>query len=410
LRRLIYLSLCAAGVAAAQPPVDQPPPPPAPDVPATPPAPVLAPAPEPAPPPQAPQPALPNYEPTVITLGGYLQPQFRKREDSPAQNDTDGFRFARARLIAQAKTTAGNLELSGFIEAEMQPDFSLQDGYISVARDLPNKGKVVVDGGQMRVPISRQNMLSDSRLSFVDKGQVATIAPGRDLGMRVAVTVPYAPQVRVWGGTFNGEGRNQVENINQRYLWATRVEVTPFGKERQLAESGFGGKFLTIAGSFGSQILDAGDRTEHIKFYGVDIAGSYRGLSGTFEYLYVDHDFQKGGDQSTLPPDFAANGWVAQLAYILPFHLPPHGESAFELGFRVEEIDRNDEVPISLPGDPEQSVRGYTGVASYYLRGHMIKAQLAVSHFTELEDMTAAGEDAAYDNDQLLLQVTYRLE
>ena len=47
---------------------------------------------------------------------------------------------------------------------------------------------------------------------------------------------------------------------------------------------------------------------------------------------------------------------------------------------------------------------------SYYLRMHSLKAQLAASHFTEIEDRTAVGTDAAYKNDQLLLQVTYRLE
>jgi hypothetical protein len=94
----------------------------------------------------------------------------------------------------------------------------------------------------------------------------------------------------------------------------------------------------------------------------------------------------------------------------LPKAFPPLGQASIEIGVRVEEIDRNDTVPIALPGDPEQSVRGYTGVVSYYLRGHTLKAQLAVSHLTELEDKTVLDEDAAFDNDQVLLQVTYRLE
>jgi hypothetical protein len=425
LRRLIYLAICSAGVAAAQPP---PPPPPDPDPAATPapspapPATTVAPAPAPvvetAPAvveePEPERPPVPNYEPSTVNVGGYVQPQYRRRADSPAQNDTDGFRFARARLIAQAHTTAGNLELSAFIEAELQPTFLMEDAYASVSRKFARNGRITVDGGQMRVPISRQNMLSDSRLSFIDKGAVATISPGRDLGARVAVALPKPsptfPLVRVIAGAFNGEGRNQIENINQRYLWAGRIEVTPFGKERQLAESSFGGTFLTLAGSFATNILDSGDRTEHVKWYGFDIAGSYKGISGTFEYLYVDHDFQKPGDQSTLPPDFVANGWVAQLAYMPNIGIPPLKQARVEIGFRVEEIDRNDTVPIVLPGDAEQSVRGFTGVLSYYLREHNLKAQLAVSHLTEIEDQTVLMEDASFDNDQVLLQVTYRLE
>jgi hypothetical protein len=286
----------------------------------------------------------------------------------------------------------------------------MQDAFASISRKLPDKGRITLDGGQMRVPISRQNMLSDSRLSFIDKGAVATIAPGRDLGGRLSVVVPKVPMIKVWGGAFNGEGINQVENINQRYLWVGRVEVTPWGKEKGLAESTFGGDFITLAGSFGSNILDSGDRTEHIKYYGFDIAGSWKGISGTFEYLLADHDYRKSGDQSTLPPDFKANGWVAQLAYMLPMGLPPHRQARFEIGARVEEIDRNDAVPIAKPGDPEQSLRIMTGVLSYYLRGHSLKAQLAVSHLTEIEDEDVLMRDAAIDNDQVLLQVTYRLE
>ena len=49
-------------------------------------------------------------------------------------------------------------------------------------------------------------------------------------------------------------------------------------------------------------------------------------------------------------------------------------------------------------------------MVSYYLRMHSLKMQLAVSHFTELEDRTVLGTDASYANDQALLQVTYRVE
>src|SRR5262249_22483506 len=108
--------------------------------------------------------------------------------------------------------------------------------------------------------------------------------------------------------------------------------------------------------------------------------------------------------------DFRANGIVAQLSYMLPVALPPGRQARFELGARFEEIDPNDTVPIVQPGDPGQSVRAITGCATFYLRSHSIKAQLAFTHFTELEDRTVLNEDATYDNDQLLLQVTYRLE
>ena len=134
-----------------------------------------------------------------------------------------------------------------------------------------------------------------------------------------------------------------------------------------------------------------------------------KGVSGAFEYLQAKHEF-RGAPTAMLASNYKANGFAAQLAYLLPVKLPPLREARFELGVRVEEIDRNDTIPIPAIGDPTQSVREITGVVSYYLRMHSLKAQLAVSHFTELEDKTAIGGDATYQNDQLLLQVTYRLE
>ena len=59
---------------------------------------------------------------------------------------------------------------------------------------------------------------------------------------------------------------------------------------------------------------------------------------------------------------------------------------------------------------PNQSVRAFTAVASLYLRQHQMKVQLAATHFTEIEDQTVTGANATYPDDQLLLQVTYRVE
>lgn len=439
LRRLSFLLLCAGGVAAAQPAPDAPPPPP-PSAdptppPEPPPAPVapasVAPVPPPvtAPPPAEPpksdkeQEAAAPYEPSSVSVGGYLQPQFRMRQNAPgAQFDQDGFRFARARLIAVAQTRAGNLDLSATLEAEMQPQFALADAYATIARTFPTgkkgdlPGRIAIDGGQMRVPISRQNMLSDSRLSFVDKAQLATILSQtdpkieRDLGVRITAAPPKLP-VKVFAGVFNGEGKNQVENINESYLYAARVEISPWGRDNALAESAFGGTQLTLGLSYAhDKLTSIGNGHELVTYLGADVFASYKGLSASYEYLQAKHDYESPVDGAMLPPTYLANGWVAQAAYLLPVKLPPFKQSRIEIAARVEEIDRNDTVPIVAIGDPAQSVREYTGVLSYYLRMHSLKAQLAVSHFQEIEDRTAAGTDAAYDNDQLLLQVTYRME
>lgn len=342
-----------------------------------------------------------------VYIGGYLQPQFRLRQDSPYADSTDGFRFARARLVLSGTSQLGELLLSAYVEGELQPQFALQDAYGTAAYRLPADGKLTLDLGQVEVPISRQNMLSDSRLSFVDRAQLISIAPGRDLGARLAFDTPYLP-VRVFLATFDGEGQNHVENINEHYLYAARVEITPLGKPPAvLQDSAFVDDFLTIGGSYGHNRILAINGDDVQTYLGGDVAAVWHGLSGEAEYLVVQHRFT---NPSAMQANYHAIGWVGQLAYLLPFTLPPIDQGRLELAARIEEIDRNDTTPIISPGDPNQSVREITLAVSYYLRRHSLKVQLAANLFTEIEDRTATGQDATFPNDQLLLQVTYRLE
>jgi len=359
--------------------------------------------------PSASDPGAQNGEPWTFRPGGFIQPQFRMRQDSPAPFDEDGFRFARARLTATGSGRAGDLVLGAYFEAELQPTFSLYDAYVTVSKPLEDRGVVAIDFGQTRVPISRQQMISDTRTAFVDKAQISTIAPDRDLGVRVWYVPSQLHQLRLIGGVFNGEGRNQVQNINQSYFYAGRAEYTLIGEMAPYAESAFYGTWLTVSANAGRNVLTPGDFHETQVSLGGDISGAWRGLSGSFEYLEVRHTFT--GDPAKVPGiDYKANGFTAQLNYMLPWKLWPLGEARLELGVRVEEIDRNDQVPIVQIGDPNQSVREYTAVATLYLRQHLWKVQLAANHFDELEDKTATGADATYPNDQLLLQLTYRME
>ena len=375
----------------------------------------ITPAPPPHPVPlEEPTPAVDvehNYEPAATTFkpGAYIQPQYRLRQDSPGiANTTDGFRFARVRLFANASTHVGNLDVSGYIEGEYQPQFSMYFAYLTIARALPSGGRVALDFGQARVPISHTNLMSDSFQAFVDKAQLVSIAPDHDLGARLWFVPPAAKWLRVVGSAWNGEGRNQVQNINQSLFYAGRVEVVPIGKD-PWRESYFDGDFVTLGASAGrNKLSPTSAHHEIVKYYGADLEFAMRGLTGTFEYLEVRHDFD--GDPMTAPMAYHANGFYAQLLYMLPLKLAPFRRGRFELGGRVEELDRNDAVPIQMPGDPNQSFRELTGVASYYLNGHYLKVQLAGSHFTQIENRTALGANATYPNDQLLLQVTYRME
>ena len=108
---------------------------------------------------------------------------------------------------------------------------------------------------------------------------------------------------------------------------------------------------------------------------------------------------------------YKAYGFVAQVAYLLPQKLPPFRGGRFEVGARIEELTRNDTVPITEIADPNQGFREYTLSLGYYLRQHTMKVQLSASHFQELDTIVpATGANATYANDEVLVQVTYRVE
>lgn len=342
---------------------------------------------------------------TEVSVGGYVQPQARVRQDDEtASADEDGFRFRRARLTLEGARSFGDVEVSAEIESELTPEFQLLDAFIAVRAALPNDGAWELDFGQIKAPVSRQTLLSDSRLSFVEKAELATLAPDRQLGAIARVTVPYSHGVTISGGMFNGEGRNQVQNIDQRYLWAGRVELAPLGPDVKLTESAHDGDHVVVGASLARNRGGTGTSVETFMYMGVDVAFAMYGVSGSVEYLQVKHTFSDG---SVLLP-YRANGFVAQLAYLLP--LGGFLDDKVEVGARFEEIDRNDTLPIVGIGDANQSLRYYTGVLSWYQAGHDLKVQLQASHIEEIEFTDRNQMDATYDNDTILLQAQYRLE
>ena len=340
-----------------------------------------------------------------LTVGGYVQPQLKLRQDDPVVGfDEDGVRVRRARLQLGDRVRFGRLTLGARVEVEVASQIEMEDGYASVGSDLAGGGSWRIDAGQFKAPVSRQALLSDARLAFVEKAELAGLAPERQLGIAGTVEVPGAPWLVVAGGVFNGEGQGQGGNVDQRFLWAGRIEVRPFGRDVGWVESNLGDDYLAVGASAAQNRGATGDDVERTRTFGADVAFGWRGLSGTAEYLEVRHHRRRAG----AVPDFRANGLVAQVAYLLP--LPGRLARRVEVGVRFEEIDRNDAIPIERPGDPEQSLRSYHLGATWYQRGHDLKLQVDLAHIVEVEDLTRARTDARYDNDTILVQATYRLE
>lgn len=334
-----------------------------------------------------------------FTIGGYVQPQARVRQDDDvAQFDENGFRFRRARLTLGAERTTGTVTYQVELESELTPELQLLDAYIAATSCLPSDGAWRIALGQIKAPVSRQTLLSDSRLSFVEKAELAGLAPDRQLGALGTITVPNFPMVAISAGVFNGEGRNQVQNVDQRFLYAGRIEVRPSGRDVKLSESAHDGDFTAIGVSAARNRTGTGTSVETALTLGADAAFAMQGVSGSLEYVQVEHAFSMG----SVLPAYRANGLAAQLAYL--------AFDKLEVGVRFEEIDRNDTIPIVGVGDANQSLRYLTGVLTWYQAKHDLKLQLQASHIQEIEDLDQNLNDATYANDTILLQAQYRME
>jgi len=333
-----------------------------------------------------------------VDVGFYLQPQIKVRQNSDVPDDEDGFAVRRFRLLVSSGRNVGCWRVDARSEIEAYPTFSPQDAYLVLAGPIPG-GKLTFQLGQFKTPFSRQVLVSDSRLQFVDKAQVTSLAPERQVGVAATAKLPMS---EVSFGVFNGDGKNVADAQDENYMYVGRVTLRPFGQDATLMETAFQGLQLEVSGSLAYNKRDRGDSDQTAKYYGIDGFAAYEGASLAAEYLEVRNTFSTGAPDKP----FKGNGFYVQGGYLLP--IPGWAWRRFELSARLEEVDRNDTVAIPQVGHPDQSLRYYTLGASYYHARHDLKVQLQASHIREIEDLTSNGVDAKFANDTVILQVTYR--
>jgi hypothetical protein len=340
----------------------------------------------------------------TVDADGYIQPQFRTRQNDPNDADaTDGFRVRRARLKLDTAQPLGDLTIEGHIEAEATPQFQLLDVYGALSGGLTGQGSWRLLAGQFKTPFSRQQMLSDADLQLVEKAQLMDLTPDRQIGVGGVLNVPFVPSIEISAGIFNGEGKDQPQNIDEKFMYIGRLAWRPIGTHAKLIESALGPDAVSLAVNAAYDVQEMGGVVQTTKRFGADAFGSWNGISGYAEIVNNQITSTGMGAQ----PNFGQRGLNVQLGYLLP--IPGVLYRRFEVAARLEEIDRNDTVPIQRPGDPNQSSRVYEIGVSYYQLGHRLKLQVTAYHFQEIEDKDRNGMNATFPNDEILVQATYKL-
>jgi hypothetical protein len=218
------------------------------------------------------------------------------------------------------------------------------------------------------------------------------------------LAIPYAPWLQLSAGVYNGKGVNVVENLDENFMYVGRLAFRPLGERAPLMETALGPDAIWVAGHFSYNQKHLGDFDEYTWLTGADAFGSWRGLSVYAEYLWGSVTYSAGSPKQ----NYHLQGFNGQVGYLLPIR--GWFYQRFEVTARFEAVAPNQTVPITGPGDPTQARASYVAGLNYYHTGHNLKLNLNYSHNQELDEKDASGRKATYDNDSVILQLTYKLE
>jgi hypothetical protein len=349
-----------------------------------------------------------------LDLYGWVQPRFTVQEkDQRPQinlNPEPAFTVLRARI-------GTNAMLGPWVTARIEVDYGGDvakpiDMWVNISPVHEKMGSLNLMAGQFRVPFSRQNLLPSIGYQLPDVAY--WIAPAfivdRNLGVKLWSEL-FDKRIKLELGMYNGNdpGAGQKVNSGPNFLFAGRLEISPFGPapafEGDLRPLGQQHRpILTIGGSAMTVKLD--EKQFDRKYVGVDLAAYWQGASLYFEFYYhVDQGYSINVMGTTMPPPcmvpagkpagfepacFRMLGWNLQAGYFVPV---PWVREHLELVARVESFDPAMDVTQPNLGsfdltasNPTQGYMGYIFGLNYFLNHkHTAKAQVSYEIRNELK-------------------------
>jgi hypothetical protein len=373
--------------------------------------------------------------PATLDLYGYVQPRFSaQQQDTRPQVDftpNPAFTIERARFglvssiwqraelhfeINLAPEVAAPLDLYGVVHALVDRTVSLDLAF-----------------GQMRVPFSRQNLLSAKTYQLPDVAYFVspTFLQDRDIGAAATVKL-WDDRFRLTGHVSDGNtpGEGQTQNTDPYFLWAWRFELEPLGPtprgEGDLRSREERHHPVVVAGG-GTMFNHAGDTHYLRSYYGADVAAYWEGFSFYAELYHrtdrsdcsADPTAPSSCPTGTTPPAaVTAAGFNMQAGYFPPL---PWVREHLEVEGRVERFDPD--IEVTTPGadsgsrdltqaNPTWGYVGIIGGLSVFLfeRGHDLKLQTSYEIRDEtkrcLEGQTGNACTGYIHDNLFLLQAT----
>ena len=241
--------------------------------------------------------------------------------------------------------------------------------------------------GQMKIPFSRQRVISSGNLNLVDRSLPnEEFQLDRDIGVQaLSKDVGGMGWLAYNVGVFMGEGRNAFEPSNLGMLYVARVEFLPFGKFDDYTEGDLERMKkpgLSIGGAYAFHDRAPGDRSIHgsvpedggttdIHSVTADVMFKWHGVSlhSNFHWRKGVHR-ENGGlldeEGNAIPTALPRNGlgWFGQLGWLVP-------KIPFEVVARYGFARKRGGNDSALPWRDELG-----GGVNYYFAGHNLKLQL----------------------------------
>ncbi len=370
-----------------------------------------------------------------LDIGFYAQPQFVYQTGYDNESVSNfsvapGVNLRRTRMVAHGQA---HPLLQVRLEFGLSSNLELFDTYALV----PIKRWLQVQIGQFRVPFSRQELVSGTRLQFAESSLWSGAAnasgvrfvPSFDTGVMVWGWAGPRDLIEYYAGLFNGKGPNNPFNLDGFFLYAGRVVVNPLGRPRALQEGSVGlprDPTISIGLNAAGQIRQVGlvtlpgasapvpNRIRAISL-GADLFASAYGASLYAEVYARDTD----ETDTHAAPSTQSLGWLAQAGYFIP---APYVRDHLEVVARVQSFDPSScftrtegtDCGVRPPSSATRAVyrdfmstTAITFGVNWYQLGHGFKAQATYTIQNENRDLAGrAPGSGVVINDLFNLQLT----
>lgn len=272
--------------------------------------------------------------------------------------------------------------------------------------------------GQMKVPFSRQRVVSSSSLNLVDRSIANDeFQLDRDVGLQVlSKDVGGLGWLGYNAGVFLGEGRNVYDQSDFGMLYVARVEMTPLGKFEDYSEGdldrnekpklaiggayAFQNKSHYTNGTWGDPPADRG--TSDVHNATADVILKWKGLSVQSAFHWRQSTNRRNGgavDAETMMPIATALprdgvGWFAQVGWLVP-KIPLEIVGRYGFVRNIRGADRSAIVWRDEVG----------GGLNYYIYGHWLKLQLDYFRLYGADQGPSYASAARHGNDRMRLQL-----